>query len=62
MPPISPVKLSLLAHPHDDKLVGVRLRMHLMESHGWTVAMVLSRRYDEDYLQSEHKRAHETNR
>jgi hypothetical protein len=59
MPPISPMKLSLLAHPFQ-KLDGVRLRVHLMEEHGWSVAMVLSRRFDEDYLQSEHQKAHET--
>jgi hypothetical protein len=54
------MKLSLLAHPYDDKLAGVRLRVHLMEQHGWSVAMVLSRRFDEDYLQSAHQKAHGT--
>jgi hypothetical protein len=60
MPPISPIKLTLLAlHPHEN-LVGVQLREHLLAEHGWTIAMVLARRLDHDYLLEEHKNAHET--
>lgn len=59
MPPISLIRASLLAsHPHQT-LVGVQLRLHLMEEHGWTVAMVLARRLDHDYLLEEHQKAHE---
>jgi hypothetical protein len=59
MPPISPIKLTLLArHPHQ-KLVGVQLREHLLAEHNWTIAMVLARRLDHEYLLKQHLDAHE---
>lgn len=58
MPPIPLIRASLLVMHSYQTLVGVQLRLHLMEEHGWTVAMVLARRLDHDYLMEEHHKAH----
>jgi hypothetical protein len=43
-----------------EHLEGVRLREHLMEVHGWTVAMVLAQRANENYLMTAHEKEHTT--
>jgi hypothetical protein len=43
-----------------ERLEGVRLREHLMEVHGWTVAMVLAHRSEENYLLAAHAKEHTT--
>lgn len=59
MPPIPLIHPSVLTRHGYEDLAGVDLRMHLMDRHGWSVAMVLTWRTDESYLQDWHRHAHE---
>jgi hypothetical protein len=59
MPPISLIHPDLLARQSCQEMSGLALRMHLMDEHGWTVAMILTRRLDHDYLLQQHH-DHET--
>lgn len=56
MIPIPPIRPGLLVSQPCQDLSGLALRMHLMDEHRWTLAMVLTWRRDETYLREAHEK------
>ena len=56
MIPIPLIRPGLLVRQPCQDLSGLALRMHLMDEHGWTLAMVLTCRGDETYLREAHEK------